>query len=722
MAWSRRGFVKLLSGVPGLSAFPLLSRLAQTRVAEALPVMPRPTQSASPLRQGFSRIGYKMICWDLQFQDVDPNTLKHADAEKYAEAVAQAGATSHLVYAITNTGLALFKSQFLPKFQNLPDDFLGAYLEACRKRGIKTELYYSLGWQKTLEVDHPDWLLLDEHSQPVYHDTTGQGFLGRVAFLCFNSPFREFCFNQVKELADRYTFDAFDVDILTWFLRKQVCYNPYCLEKWKARTGAGLPRPLPQELYPEYLDFMADTYRSIYGGIKDQLKASGRAVPITHNWAFDYSLDDFVMIESNPHGSGFYDMSIKAKVYRAHAHGRGVQINPHRANNYVDYVNAPVPTLTWETAVAVSHNAGLMWCDMANIDGTIDPMAVRTIREGYAVADRLIPKVEGTVPYAEIGILFSERNQLLSQDVQFTDNKDSQDFNGANKLLTDLHWPFDVVVDEHLSLDELSRFQLLVIPALQYLSNEHRQIVLQYLERGGHVFFCGRCAVLNQHGQLHAEPEFGLVKIRETHAPRGYVKTLFPIDDERLKAANIATVEPDASLRALGHMIRMSTPKREGSPLQEPPYPLGETNLPVMVTGWKGKGQFTYVGYALFQEYLNQGLPVIGQAFTRLVGDFYQPGVWVEAPTVVEAIYNRLGNELRVSLVNGGTARPSFGSFINIIEVDPIMGANIVVRDRNVRRAVDLAGRVLPVRTERGRVVVAVPRLDQYDLVSLELS
>jgi len=302
-----------------------------------------------------------------------------------------------------------------------------------------------------------------------------------------------------------------------------------------------------------------------------------------------------------------------------------------------------------------------------------------------------------------------------------TDNKDSGDFNGAHKLLTDLHWPFDVVADEHLSLGELSRFRLLIVPSLQYLSKEHRQIVLDYVEKGGHLFFCGRCAVLDRNGRPHMEPQFGLVKIRETRAPRGYVKTLFPIEDERLKAANIATVEPEAGLKVLGHMIRMSAPRREGSPLQEPPFPLQETDLPVMVAGRRGEGQFTYVGYAFFQEYLDQGLPVIGQAFTKLIADFYQPSVWVEAPTVVEAIYNQLGDELRVSLVNGITARPAGGAYLNIVEVIPIMGTRIVVRDRKVRRAVDLEGHEVPIASKGSSTAITVPRLNQYELVSLKL-
>jgi hypothetical protein len=98
-----------------------------------------------------------------------------------------------------------------------------------------------------------------------------------------------------------------------------------------------------------------------------------------------------------------------------------------------------------------------------------------------------------------------------------------------------------------------------------------------------------------------------------------------------------------------------------------------------------------------------------------------EPSVWVEGPSVVEAIYNQKGNELRVSLVNGVTARPSLCSCVNIVEVIPIMWTKIVVNDKRVRRAADLDGRELPVRAEKRGVVITVPRLDQYDLISLEV-
>ena len=89
MAWSRRRFVKLLSGIPACSLFPVLSHPTDGQEAKQVSpgILPRTSFAVSPAPAGkHSRLGYKMICWDLQFMDTDPNTLKYADAEKYADA------------------------------------------------------------------------------------------------------------------------------------------------------------------------------------------------------------------------------------------------------------------------------------------------------------------------------------------------------------------------------------------------------------------------------------------------------------------------------------------------------------------------------------------------------------------------------------------------------------------------------------------------------------
>jgi hypothetical protein len=114
-----------------------------------------------------------------------------------------------------------------------------------------------------------------------------------------------------------------------------------------------------------------------------------------------------------------------------------------------------------------------------------------------------------------------------------------------------------------------------------------------------------------------------------------------------------------------------------------------------------------------------------------MLANLYRPAVWVEAPTVVEAVYNQLGSELRVCLINGITSRPAGGgqfqdpnqrAYVNVVEVVPISDIKILLRGKQVRGATDLAGRALRVVAAKDRTVVAVPRLRQYEVITLELA
>lgn len=727
MGWSRREIMKLF---PGVAAWRWLPELAPKHlggpVGEAAPPAAGLAGSspipAHPPGQTYPELGYKIYILDFQNSDLDPDTLKDVDAEKLGDAVAEMGADSALVYANNVFGLTFFKSAYAPKLKNVPDNFVGQWLEALRKRKIKTVLYHAVYWQEYLAVHHPDWCVLTSGMKPMKFSVGPPEAV--VTFLCLNSPFRPYYMKQVKEIADRYSFDSWFVDEF-FFGQGMVCYNPYCVAKWKARTGKDLPRPLPDEMFPEYLDFMQDSYHSFYREIKDQIKACGRTVVTTHNLAMDYTLDDYLVRETNPQGIDYYDTSVRTKMVRAYARGRELQMIPHRGNAYLDFANAPLPRVTWQSAVIASHNSATMWADLGNVNGTIDPVGIQTVKKGFQVIDRIVPRVRGTVPYAEIAVLVYERDQTIT-------GEGYQDYYGANKLLTDMHWPFDVITETELLEPTLAKYRLLIVPTIQYLPEAQVAAVLRYLENGGNLFFCGPCGLYDAEGRAHLRSHFGLVKIsEETHEPRAYVKPLFPIDDERLVAANITTLAPDPAHSVLGTYIRPSVYKSSSSPFIDSPYPGQYTNLPVLVAGKEGKGQFAYAGYRFFAEYLKQDLPTFVETMNHLVANFYQPDVIVEAPRAVEAIYNRLGYELRISLVNSITGRPSGTGmfphsdrpgFNNIVEIIPIHDLKISLKGNRVRRATDLRGKELPVSAEKGRTGVTIPRLEQYDIITLELA
>jgi len=732
MSWSRRTFVKLFPGAAALRLFPFAARPVEATpmsVLQGTETAGISSLASPPARRGqtYSKLGYKVYILDFQFSDLDPDTLKNADANTYADAMVEMGVETLLVYANNVYGISFFKSQYGPKLKNISDEFLGEFLNACRQRKIKTTLYHSVYWQEYFAVLHPDWALIQADGKPALF--AGGGVPGEVTFLCLNSPFRELYMKQVKEIADRFTFDSWFVDEYFFHRGGCLCYNPYCLEKYKARTGEDLPRPLPDEKFPQYLDFTIDTYHGFYQEIKDTLQASGRHVLTTHNFGLDYSLDDYLIMETNAAGFDFYGPSTRTKFCRARARGRELQMIPHRGNGgggegYTDGTNAPQAHLNWLSAVITSHNAASMWADQAMVDGTLDPVSIRSVKEAFKVADRIIPKVKGTIPYAEIAVFSNER------DLELSNYHDYADFAGANKLLTDLHWPFDVITEESLNPVELSSYRLLIVPQVQYLSAEHSRKVLDFVEGGGTLFSCGKCATYDENGKPHAAPNFGLVRTTDTHEPRAYIKPRFPMDDERIKAMNILTVEPDSSHEVLGTYIRPSVCTAPDSRFKDGPYPGRVTDVPVVVRGRRGKGSYVYAGCRFFHEYLRQNLPIFGQAWKQMLATLYRPAVWVEAPTVVEAVYNQLGSELRVCLINGITSRPAGGgqfqdadqrAHINVVEVIPISEVKILLRGKSVQRATDLAGRVLRVVAEKDRTVVMVPRLRQYDVITLEV-
>ena len=97
---------------------------------------------------------------------------------------------------------------------------------------------------------------------------------------------------------------------------------------------------------------------------------------------------------------------------------------------------------------------------------------------------------------------------------------------------------------------------------------------------------------------------------------------------------------------------------------------------------------------------------------------------------MVNAIYNQLGRELRIALVNGIAAEPSSAiipvswdrenGYTNIVEVIPLSDLKILLRGKKVQQATNLMGEKLKVTIQGENTVITVPRLEQYDLISVQ--
>jgi hypothetical protein len=520
----------------------------------------------------------------------------------------------------------------------------------------------------------------------------------------------------MEELIGNYDFEGLFLDIV-FHHRALVCYCPSCQKLWKEKFGEEIPSPMPPPAYARYLDFRTENYDSLSAQVREIGRKHHKQFLLTHNFGLTYRHDDYVAMEFDTHGVDFYHPTTRAKLYRARARGKEVELIGHRFNQNWDFTVKPATLMRLEVATAVAHNCAMMYVDQPYLDGSLDPQVYETLRQGFVAADDLVPHVKGTAPYAEIALLSSERS------FEF-DYATYRDFAGAYAMLTQLHWPFDVVTEEALNEKELERFRVLVVPNIVHLSPARVAAVRQYVEKGGKLLFCYRSATLDDYAAPLAEPSFGLVKIiAATDNQVSFIRPHWKLSSRFLRVVPVCVVEPDGEWEVAGTLVNPALRVTATEWVSHNMMPGEETTTPVIFRGRRGQGQFVYYAFRIFDEYVAQAVPALREAFEHGMRQIYEPQVWVEAPRNVEAVFNRLGQELRIVLINGIHSKVIAGDMwanegarrghTTLDEAVPVHNVSIQVRGR-VREAFDLRGKRRKTVTRGDTTSILVPVVEQY--------
>jgi Beta-galactosidase trimerisation domain len=298
------------------------------------------------------------------------------------------------------------------------------------------------------------------------------------------------------------------------------------------------------------------------------------------------------------------------------------------------------------------------------------------------------------------------------------------DLHGAYKVFADLHLPFDIASEKQLLTLDLKDYPLIVFPYSAFLPVELSERLREYVEQGGTLFFTYRTGQWDGSGRAATTPLFSPLRVGEDWDDQvAFMKPTTPLGDTYLRVAEVTRFEclQDAeTLTTLTHPALRST---ETEWVTHNVIPGKDTSSPTMIRGKLGRGVFIYCGFRLFKEHITQGLGVYRQLVERALEGVYRPRIQVQAPRVVEAIYNRIGLEIRITLVNGITNKPAGkDNLIDIDELIPISGISVIVRD-GIAYAEDMKGRQLSFNSEPdGTRRIEVSRLEQFEVVKVHLS
>lgn len=611
--------------------------------------------------------------------------MSRASAKTYIRTLKENGGEVVLAFAKDHWGNYYHDTKVGRKHPAVQQDLFGEIISEAKRQGVAVIAYISIGWDEDSQRAHHDWRMVtgsgaDQH----------QG--GHWTSLCVNTGYGQHTLDHISELAANYKFSGLWLDIIqyTFDSLNAPCYCASCQRLWReAGLGDAIPNPLDGETRALYLDFRDRFLRQYLATARCAVKSNQPEVLFTHNWGGCFDLDDFIPKEAEPWGKDYVYQGYMTKFTRALANGRDFEMFTARFNQSCDFTIKPVELMRWEAADIVSHNAAIEIVDQPNIDGTFEPKAWKVIREAYRVVDDLSPHLDGTIPFAEIGVLYSHRNYELQKEIGRQSSADvAHDFAGACKLFADERLPYDVIIEENLSLASLAVLRIIVVPNTRALNPKTVTVLRAWCDGGGILLFDYLSATRDHMWRSATDPGFGFLKPGDPHPwPVSFVSPVADIDDPFLRITEAVHFSPDPKSEPLGFLTPPALVETNERWVSHKIHPGHTSDTPAAVRGAFGRGHYVYLSWRVFKELLDTDLRAIRQFVRQALKKYYVPSLTVDAPRTVEMIPYRTSAGFRVFLTNAvvgrpaGPCTPTYGAnsspHINIDFVLPVHNATV---------------------------------------------
>ncbi len=632
--------------------------------------------------------------------------------------------------------------------KEVPRDFFGEYLPEAHKRGIKVLVYYNVHWiSLAFGEDHPDWLQVNAEGK-ILDNLYGSGNAS-----CVNSPWREWSFRGIKDLAS-YDIDGIFLD--GPIFAPGACYCKSCQEGFKRRYGLELPRREDWK-DPAWRKFIEFRYDSIAEYLRDAEKALKEVKPeaiiymnCTGLWpAWPAARDNrrlmpYQDLLGAEGGFIYYDLrtaplwkpGMAAKLIETQAAGKPTVIFIAGANKgWDEYILPPTETkLLYADSVANGANP---WYGISL--SLADRPGALAAGEMNSFILKNAEYLEETVAVAKVALFWSSMSaDYYRASVPVTDftpqgegleRKEAvgnfyASFLGCYEAFVRSHVPFNVLDEEALKPEILREYDLLVAPNCACVSEAKAKVVSDYVKAGGGLIASFEASRYSEYGDLLND--FGLAEVFGVRIGKGtfgpmrldYMTVMdsHPVT-EGLSAGllpcpiyGIETVPITSKVLAVYHE------KMPARYLKLPPL----SKNPALLVNKYGKGNCLYMAGNFFEHYHNYHNPDYRRIVANAARWMAKPLVTLEnCPRSVEVTLRHQPQKRRlmVHLVNftAEMTRP-------MESIIPLKDVNVTLHGfTGLKHAKALwINRDLNLKETKLGVTFTLPVLQEYEVIALE--
>ncbi|WP_233417284.1 alpha-amylase family protein [Halovulum marinum] len=610
-------------------------------------------------------------------------------------------------------------------------DFLGEVLAEAKARGMRViaRLDISKG-RAGLEQSHPDALVRD----PSGKIATVWG----MPQVCATGPiWQDDAFAIIDELVDNYP--ALDGIFFNYFHVAR-CYCARCNAVVRDATGTSIPSP--GEWVTTYERWRQGYLADYLGRMRDHIHARA----------------PYMAVIPYHHVRDGWDIRRMAEVSDVLA----AQISNPLIPNPVD----PQPNWThWAAEEAMTAWALKPDVPPLLFQTTSEVFASRqsampdarlqlNILRGTAAGGRVVPAVNGRLhagdarfvaalrqvgrdiaahsdwyhglkPSGRIALLRSEDSRLFGVDAgRMAGAPDGSghvaEFRGLFEMLSDLGYPLELVLAGALDSETLSRFDLVIAPGVQCLSPEDAALLDDYVADGGVLLATADTGICDADGVPRETPPLSCLRAlpgRVRNIDGGYLARRRPDAGGPLEGvAYVAAAGafwqpfaengPEDDLFLVGPFVNNAPEFTEVS---------GPGEAPGKIFKHHGRGRAIWLPWRIGALYGRHGVPeyraILGELLYEQVGA--APLVHDGGPAV-EAVLTAhpLGQVLHLLNRGAVTGRP-------FSQLSPVAGFEVAVETGAIEVVV-LAGEAIAFRRDgRSRLILTVPRLDNYVAVAM---
>lgn len=296
-------------------------------------------------------------------------------------------------------------------------------------------------------------------------------------------------------------------------------------------------------------------------------------------------------------------------------------------------------------------------------------------------------------------------------------------FHSIYRLLWRSQVPFDLAHDHFTSLEQLQRYEVIVMPNAVCMSAKMAGMMREYVKQGGKLIAWFESSLSNEKGERQSDFQLADVfgtsfegHLKDFHH---YAKMDVPLDHPVGKGLYCSVLP--APRHGLVCKESTATPIiRYYEPCPEYYMPLPKLDVPALFHNRFGNGECYYFAAKFAENYAHYGFGEYRQMFLNILDEFTQRQLRVEcASETVEATLRCLDNPRRLllHLINytGSHVRP-------IPQIVPLQEVKVELRCEKpqcVSRV--LTGTELPFEWEDGMLRFTLPRLDTYALVDIRM-